>query len=287
MANMTVANGLYTPELWAKELNRLMLDSGVMLDCVNTKYEGLIKNEGDTVHIQTPGEVTVGNYDGETAINYQELDGDRATLVIDQKKFWGFIVKDIEKVQANVDYAEAYIKNAKKALVNAQDAFLLGKSVDVPAENQLGAVTLTKDNVYSKIVAVRTKLRKANAIDDTGLDGTNKHPWMVVDPDTMGVILQAPEFIHATKLGDETLRKGAVGRIAGVDIKESTVLKAVGGKTTILAGTTEAITFAQQIIKVETIKDKDFFGDYVRGLYVYGAKTVNPKCLVSMEATIG
>ena len=287
MANMTVANGLYTPELWAKELNRLMLDSGVMVDCVNTKYEGLIKNEGDTVHIQTPGAVTIGNYNDTTAISYQALDGDTQTLVIDQKKYWGFVVKDIEKVQANVDYAQAYIKNAKKALVNAQDAFLLSKAADADINNQIGAVTLTKDNVYSKIVEIRTKLREANAIDDNGLDGTNKKPWLVVSPSILGVILQAPEFIHATKAGDETLRKGAVGTIAGVDIKESTVLKAVDSETTILAGTTEAITFAQQIIKVETLKDKDFFGDYVRGLYVYGAKTVNPKCLVTMDVTIG
>ncbi len=286
MANVTVENGLYTPELWAKELNRLMMDSGVMLDCVNTKYEGLIKNEGDKVHIQTPGQVTIGNY-GSEAIDYQLLDGDTQTLDIDQKKYWGFHIPDIEKVQANVDFASAYIQNAKKGLVNAQDAFLLSKAADADLNNQIGAVTLTKDNVYSKIVEVRTRLRLTNAIDDSGLDGTNKHPWLVVDPKIMGIILQAPEFIHATNLGDNTLRKGAIGRIAGVDIKESTVLKAVDGATTLLGGTTEAITFAQQIIKVETLKDKDRFGDYIRGLYVYGAKTVNPQALVTMQATIG
>ena len=50
----------------------------------------------------------------------------------------------------------------------------------------------------------------------------------------------------------------------------------------VLAGTNEAIIFASQLSKIETLRDKDSFSDLVRGLYLYGAKTVQPKALAKM-----
>ena len=66
----------------------------------------------------------------------------------------------------------------------------------------------------------------------------------------------------------------------------STNFVAVSGKYYILAGTNEAITFAEQLTKTETVKDKSFFGDLVRGLAVYGAKTVQPNALAKIIATV-
>ena len=38
----------------------------------------------------------------------------------------------------------------------------------------------------------------------------------------------------------------------------------------------EAVTYASQIRKVESLRHPTAFADYVRGLYVYGAKLVHP-----------
>lgn len=282
MATETVNNGLFRPELWSKLLNKLAFDDGVMLDCVNTKYQGEIKNQGDKVHIQTAGKVTVGTYVEGTDIDYQTLSGDTQELEVDQSKYWAFKVADIAKVQANVDFMTEYMQNAKMELVNTKDAFLLGKSADVPAANQLGDIALTKDNVYSNLVKLRTTLRKNNAISASNKDRTGKSPWLVVDPDTFGIMLNAPEAIHPTNFGDQAVRKGTLLHIAGFDVKESTVLKPVANKVTILAGVTEAITFAEQITKTESLRAEGSFNDLVRGLYLYGAKTVNPTYLASL-----
>ena len=40
--------------------------------------------------------------------------------------------------------------------------------------------------------------------------------------------------------------------------------------------------FASQLAKIESLRDKDSFSDLVRGLYLYGAKTVQPKALAKM-----
>nr|DAQ66478.1 MAG TPA: Major capsid protein [Caudoviricetes sp.] len=282
----TIAAGLFKPELWSKELLRKINDAGVMLDCVNRDYEGEIKNAGDTVHIQKIGDVTVKDYSSK-AIEYQELDGETDTLVINQKKYFAFKVDDIEKVQANIAYMQKYLNQAKKACLLVQDTFLLGKAADAATENQMGEVTLSKTNAYDTLIDLRTLLADAKAIDASGLGADGKRPYLIVNPKIGGIIRKCPEFTHATAIGDANIRKGSIGTFAGFDVKESTNLKEATSKTLIMAGTTEAITFASQIVKMDTLRDKDSFSDLVRGLYVYGAKTVQTTCLATASITVG
>lgn len=67
-----------------------------------------------------------------------------------------------------------------------------------------------------------------------------------------------------------------------MDVLVSTNLTDVDDKYYVLAGTNDAITFASQLAKIESLRDKDSFSDLVRGLYLYGAKTVQPKALAKM-----
>ena len=94
------------------------------------------------------------------------------------------------------------------------------------------------------------------------------------------------EFVSCANVGDKTLREGSIGKIAGLDVLVSTNLSASNGIVNILAGTNDAITFASQVSKIETIRDKDSFSDLVRGLYVYGAKTVLPKALAKLTVSL-
>ena len=48
----------------------------------------------------------------------------------------------------------------------------------------------------------------------------------------------------------------------------------------IVAGTKDAIAFANQINKTEQVRNPSDFGDYVRGLSVFGRKVVKPEALV-------
>lgn len=286
----TVANGLFRPEVWSKELLRCLDNTGVMLDCVNRNYEDEIKNAGDTVHIQKPGNITINTYAPATAaISYGALSGETDILKVDQQKYWGFLVPDIDKVQANIPLAEKYMKRAKVAIANEKDAYLLGLA-QTNAGNTVGDsdITLTPTNVYETFVAMFEKLSRENAIDAAGRGEDGKRPFLVLPPEVISIVKKSEEAKHATTLGDETIRKGAIMQYAGFDIKQSTVFVAPTSETakTIIAGTTEAITYADQIIKVETLKDKDYFGDYIRGLYVYGALVDQPKCLVKASVKV-
>ena len=276
----------FIPEIWSTKLVKLLHDSCVALQCVNRNYEGEIKNAGDTVHIRSFSTVSMSIYDGSISDEqYETPTPVEQELVIDQKYMFGFKVDDVSKAQSDINIMNGYLTEAKKAADELQDTFVLGKHADVPAGNTVGTlttpITLTKDNVYSTMVTLARKLKDANAIEGNGMK-----PWVIINPLVEELLLNTTQFTQATASGDATLRNGSIGKVAGLDVLVSTNFDAVNGKYYIMAGTNEAITFASQVVKVETLKDKSFFGDLVRGLYLYGAKTVQPACLAKVIATI-
>lgn len=288
MATMTVREGLFKPEIWSKLLLRDIMDYGVMFDCVNRNWEGEIKHAGDTVHIQAIGDVTVNTLDRDTALQYQKLDGTSLELVVDQLKYFAFHVDDIEKVQSNIEFMGKYTTKAKKEVVNVKDAYLHALGVaGVDSDNQMGTIAITKENIYDTLVDMFVMLSDTNAIDKNGRGADGKRPFLILPPKIVGVLKKSEEAKNSTSLGDETMRKGVIlPDFAGFDIKQATTVKDSGDGFDILAGTTEAITYAEQITKIESLKDKDFFGDFQRGEYVYGGKVVQPKALVSAKFTV-
>lgn len=279
-----MATNVFKPELWSKLLLRDIMNYGVMLDCVNRNYEGEIKNQGDTVHIQKIGDITINTHDESQAMVHQNLSGTTQVLKIDQAKDFMFLVSDIDKVQANVEFMTKYTNKAKKNIVNVKDAYLHALGV-AAATNDMGTVAITAENVYGTLVDMFAKLARANAIDANGKGEDGKAPYLVVSPEVLAVIKKSPEAAQATVLGDKTIRQGAIMNFAGFDIKQSTNIANDGGFN-ILGGTTEGITYAEQITKVESLKDKDYFGDFVRGLYLYGGLAAQPECLVKAKFTV-
>ncbi len=269
----------FVPEIWSTILNANFDNTSVMDSCVNKKYEGEIKNAGDTVHIQTFGNVTIKDYDS-SDITYEIPDGDTATLTLDQQSYFAINVPDIEAVQSNVDLITGYTNRAKAAIALKKDTFLLGKHADVPSDNIIAATdgyTLDKTTIYSKFVELAKILKNNNAVDSTG-----RNMWCVINPEVEATLIQAPEFCHATQAGDATIRDGAIAKIAGMDIMVCTNLQATAGKIYVMAGITDSISYAGQVAKLEDIRFEKRFGTGIRGLYVYGALTVNPNQLAKL-----
>ena len=250
-----------------------------MMQCVNKNWEGDIKQQGDVVKIITPAEVSVSTLTSDS-IEYSSLTPTSMDLEIDQKKFFAFKIDDVAKAQANTNILEAHLENAKRAIEEVQDSYLLAFHTDVVSANTVGSedspIELNKSTVYENFVKLSLALKNSNAVY------SGVKPWVIINPTIESYLLQSPEFISAHNVADTTLREGSIGRIAGMDVLVSTNLSAVNGNYYILAGTNDAITFASQLAKIESLRDKDSFSDLVRGLYLYGAKTVQPKALAKM-----
>lgn len=279
----------FIPELWNARLLNALDKAHVFAGLVNRDYEGEIKKQGDTVHINTIGEVTIGTYTKDTDFSTgpQALTATDSTLVINQAKYFNFAVDDIDTAQAAGDIMDKAMQRAAYGLADAADKYLadqLAAAITTANGNQVGtqAVALTKENVYENIVKMKTILDKAN-VPTTGR-------WLVVPPEMVALILQDDRFVKTggTK-AEDTLANGWVARAVGFDIYESNNCNSTTASSTttytVTAGDEGACTYAEQISDTEAYRPEKRFADAVKGLHLYGAKVVDPKRLAGLKCT--
>ena len=282
----------FIPELWSARLLYALEKSHVATNLVNRNYEGVIANQGDTVHINSIGAITVKDYTKNTDIAAPDaLTTTEQNLVIDQCKYFNFQVDDVDKVQAAGDLIDTAMGRAAYALADVSDAFLLKTIANgVASANKIGAkgtlTALTASNVYENIVKMRTLLDKSN-VPTTGRT-------IVVPPEVYALLLLDDRFAKSgSDSGQNALLNGMVGRVAGFDVfmSNNCMSGTDGGSGStpyfvITAQVAAATTYAEQIIKTEAYRMEKRFADAVKGLHVYGAKVTDGSQIAAMYCSV-
>ena len=276
---MSVDN--FKPTIWSRELLYSLKKNLVARQIANTNYQGEITSEGDTVKIQTPDAINVGDYDG-SDITFQGLTSATQSLLIDRAKYFAFLVDDVDQAQSNVPLMQSYMVEASFSLADELDTHLFSLYTDADADNVITKEALTAANIYAKMVEAKKRLSAAN-VPQMGR-------WAVLSPDEVALLEQSDEFISASDLGDQVKQTGIVGRIAGFQVFESNSVAEANDGTDDLRhlpfGHSIAWTLAEQIVSTEAGRREAGFSDFVKGLHVYGTKVVRPKALGVIEAII-
>lgn len=144
-------------------------------------------------------------------------------------------------------------------------------------------VSVTSDIATDLIVDINTVLDEANI--------PSEGRWVVL-PAWYVSMIKKGDLKSADISGDATgvIRTGVVGMIDRTLVIQSNLLKHVTDTVECfycMAGTKEALTFAAQLTKTETLRIPESFGDYMRGLAVYGRAVVQPTALAALYATKG
>jgi N4-gp56 family major capsid protein len=282
----------FIPELWSARLLYALDKAHVATNLVNREYQGIIANQGDTVHINSIGAITVKDYTKNTDIaDPDALTTTEQTLVIDQCKYFNFQVDDVDNLQAAGDLVDTAMSRAAYSLADVADAYLL-KTIAAGAAsgNTVGAasgpIALTAENVYENIVKLRTKLDKANV--------PNPGRTIVVPPEVYALLLMDDRFAKSdAAAGQSALLNGEVGRVAGFTVYMSNNVRTGTGTDTgktpyfeITAQVSTATTYAEQIIKTEAYRLEKRFADAVKGLHVYGAKVTDGSQIAKLIASV-
>lgn len=277
----------FIPEVWAARLLTALEKSLVYAQpaVVNRDYEGEISDFGDTVRITSISDPTIGTYvPNSTTITPEELTDAQRTLVIDQAKYFAFKVDDVDRRQARGDVVPTALQRAAYKLRDLVDQYIAAFYTSVDTANRVNsgsAVSVTTAALaYTNLVALRTQLDEANV--------QTEGRWVVIPPWYEGLLLDSPNFINAEKAADggAALRNGRIGRAAGFDIfKSNNVVNVTGDDYAILAGVNTAISYAEQINKVEAYRPESSFSDAVKGLHLWGAKVVRPDSLAYLLAS--
>ena len=282
----------FIPELWSARLLYALEKSHVATNLVNRNYEGVIANQGDTVHINSIGAVTVKDYTKNTNIADPEvLTTADQTLDIDQAKYFNFQVDDVDKAQISGEIIDTAMGRSAYALADVSDAFLLKTIANgVASANKIGAkatlTALTASNVYENIVKMRTLLDKSN-VPTTGRT-------LVVPPEVYALLLLDDRFAKSgSDSGQNALLNGMVGRVAGFDVfMSNNCVSGTDGDSgstayfVITAQVASATTYAEQIIKTEGYRMESRFADGVKGLHVYGAKVTDGSQIAAMYCSV-
>lgn len=299
----------FIPTLWADTLLPALRANLVYGNLFNSDYEGEISRMGDTVKINAIGDVTIYSYTKDTDLNApQALTDAQTMLTISQAKYYNFEVDDVDMAQAHPEVMTEAMSWAAYELANTMDQYYAGFYTD--ASNNIGSsgsavtpVVASSANiglgttVYDYLVVLNQKLTE-NKVPKQGR-------WCVVPPWITTLLIQDIRFtsfntpearmtIQSNKLdvaGGST-GDAYLGKISGMDVYESVnaphlsgTVGTTGSTDVVMAGHFMALTKAEGINKVEAYRPPYRFADAVKGLALYGAKTVRPYAVAAAYLT--
>lgn len=307
-------SGTFIPTLWSSKLNAKFYTSSTFADICNTDWEGEISNVGDKVVINNIPDIAISTYVPGAGLSYQVPTPNTIELQIDQGKYFAFQVNDLLEMQAKPKLMDTFSNDASMQMkVSVDSECIFATFTGAAAANQggtagaksagfnLGTVTAPVQFNASSTSAVDIITRLSSVLDEQNVPETDRA--LVIDPVSRQALLNS-NLQQAYLTGDpqSIVRNGKIGGIDRFTVYVSNNMprgaaagttwtsgdgsqtKAAGGtfaqKTRVLlACHKSAITFASQMTKMETVRNPSDFGDFVRGLNVYGRKVVKPEAM--------
>lgn len=281
-------------------------------DITNNNWEGEIKGLGDKIEINNIPDVVVANYQAGMTLSYPVPTPSTLELQIDSGKYFAFQLNDVLAHQSEPKLMDVFTNDATMKMKIAVDSNILYHTFQGAQAANIGAtagvasasynlgtdtapITLSATDILTLLTSMSAVLDEANVPEDDR--------FLIIDPATRQWLMASP-LAQAYVTGDSQsmLRNGKIGMIDRFTVYVSNLLpRAVSGTATpyvsgdgtestiastgtakrriIIAGHKSAITFASQMTKMETVRNPNDFGDYVRGLNVYGYKVVKPDAL--------
>jgi hypothetical protein len=292
-------DSLFIPAVWSGKLVEKFYTATVFGAIANTDYEGEVSDFGDQVIIRTTPTITITNYTIGLGLTYEVPSSASTSLDLNKGKYFAFAVDDVDGFQADIDLMDDWSEDASEQLKIAVDSDVL---TNIPAgvdaantgnsagaisgdialgatgTNGSNAVLLDKTSIVDHIIDYGTVLDEQN-VPETGR-------WMVLPAWAIGRIKKS-DLKDASLAGDSVsiARNGLVGMVDRFYIYLSNNIAGITEGTATLyrpiAGHMAGLTFAAQMVKMETLPNPDTFGQLVRGLNVYGYKVLEGKYLAS------
>lgn len=254
----------------AKLRHTLVKKDGVFF---NTRYEGSPKAGSVKIPVRDT-EVSVQAYDKANGVTGTNGSTSYITMLIDKDYAVNEIIDGFDAASVPDNLVADRLDSAgySMALKQEQDATNCLEN----AATDLGSTSeLTAETVYDALVAARTTMTKAKVPNDG-------KRWVVMSPEVYALVLKDKDhFVHASDLGDEVVRTGAVGKIAGLLVFEDTTLSET---TDFIAGHPNWCHHVNEWAVGVHVQDISGSGKYigataVQGRNVYGYKVSKPETL--------
>jgi len=291
-------NSSWLPEVFSKKVQVAFRKSAVAEAICNTDYMGEIAQFGDTVNIIKEPQISVNSYTRDATLSSTDLTDEELVLQVDQAKYFQFEVDDLEARFSHVNWQQIASDNAAYKLKDSFDSNVLQAAVTGATTNTYGTASAPIDtgHVSGEVDPLNVLARLARLLDDNNVPEENR--WVVAAPQFYEELAQTSSKLMSVDYnqGDGGLRNGLVasGSLRGFKMYKSNNMPTVTGTgsfsgsslPTVLAGHMSAMSCAQSLSTVETVRSTTSFRDIVRGLLVWGRKVLRPESLALATITI-
>ena len=269
---MAIAN--FIPQVWSARLQENLHKALVFGALCNRNYEGDIAQWGDTVHINTLNDITVKPYDPAVSIaDPEQLSGTDTILAIDHGSYYNFFINDADAAQACADVMDAAMRNAAYQLAADAEKYIISTIREDAGKKITAAMPTAADGkLYELLLNIKT------IFDTAGVPRYDRK--LVIPPALESLLLLDSRFITGSAMAADRLAEGAVARALGFDIFISVDLD-----DEIVAMIPDAVTFANQITKVDAYRPENGFSDGLKGLCLSGAKVILPDAVLVCTLT--
>lgn len=281
----------FIPEVWSTNvianIDRVNLAMKIM---TNTDYEGEIRQQGDTVHVRTFGNVTVRSYTRGATLVREDLVPTKELMYVDQADYFDITVDDLDSAQNDINALAGYTRRAGVAMAEKLDDYIFDFTTSALAANRISnggsaidiSATAT-DSTHPYAIIVEA----ARLLDEQNVDRDGR--WFIVSPYFRSLLMRDTVYFNkGSQLADRILTTamiggrqmtageassmGYVGMVDGFEVFSSTNLKTTGSSRYCVFGQGRPVSFAAQLQpgSVEAIRRSDTFGTDVRGLMLYG-----------------
>ena len=212
-----MANTIITAALLQKDIIRHLDKNYVIAPWANRKYEKDLKEQGDTVTVQTFPDLDphIGGVAG-SDITDQDFVITSENLTVNELARDSRVIKDIESIRSNLDLRAKISNRFAYALSQVHERHCATTAVlGAYSGNQInpGApATLSKSTVHAAVEAMRVKLSNQNAEMDAAL---------FVNPQTISYMKQSTMFDSFVEGLNVRRAKGLSGKMSGFTVYET------------------------------------------------------------------
>jgi hypothetical protein len=257
----------FIPEIWDASVMRTLEDNLILKKICNLKPTKDIQAAGDTVYFSELADPTITDYVG--TISHEALVDSQIALLINKEKTFAFKVADEDALMANVDLKGS---QASRAAYNLKQAVELDVMQNVVGDAAAGTVTanITSASVLSAVAELAQKLMENNVPENNMWLALP--PWVMVKLKLAGVAFSINEGING---------KGGMmwTKDLGFDVYVTNTIyeSAATPVSKVLAGSYQAIGYADKMLKTRTMELQSTRAIGVDGGLIYGYKVIKPK----------
>lgn len=280
----------FIPTVWNEGIERELERICVFAEDCNRKYEGSVKEKGESVKILGVGKPTIKSLAKANKNNDidapEEIEDTSVIMYINQIRYFNYMVGDIDKAQAVGGIMDALEQETSEGLANEVDTYIASKAVDESVKALYG-------NTPVKVVANENAGEGEKYVLDILDEALQKLYENDVKSTTKIVVTISPRFFTLFKRAyinkdtdnSEMLKNGRVAKYGNIIVKMSNnVHRTSGGAVdNIMIRTQRAIAYAKPLTHTEPYRPEKKFADAVKGFILFDAKVVRPKEVININ----